>query len=564
MAMLLMNRRHSGNANFNLMNKRIIYSLLVLLLFAAHDLKAQSVTSEKLHLYADRDYCLSGDTVWFKVHLQEEIEAGSNVARVQLFSHKGAVISTVAVLSEQQWAEGFVHVPDSLSTGVYFISAFINEYRYAEEKRKAKTVFVYNRFQEDVNEILVADPSLVDAFRGKQENIEIETKEQYYLTRDKVSGSVKLSTDEIEHAVLSIKMLDPLAVANGGIVTFNTDIEPSVVPSFAEKDGLLISGRVLNDRNEAQKNALVLLSISSEPPYFDYCVSDENGGYNFFLKNAVGTADIVVQAMGAKNQNFVVETMPNTLGLKTEIPMERKFLNPEQRQFVKNVVKANFINKLFNATRLSRPDTFNMPPPYPIPFYGIPTKRVTPGEFFDLPDFREISRELLHGIQYRTRNDQITIRLLNLDRGQFFANEPLRMLNGIPVFKNEYFTNLKSTDISYIDIVQSQRVFGDLQIDGVLAVSLVDKTNPWLAQQNNLFSYKVDCLQTKKPIAYLKEQETNSKQPSIKHSYLWEQLSGDTDFEIKLSDLKGKLEISVEGVTKNNQAFKTSKIIEVK
>ena len=153
------------------------------------------------------------------------------------------------------------------------------------------------------------------------------------------------------------------------------------------------------------------------------------------MKNAVGTAGIVVQALGGDKENFIVEPLLNTLDPDKEIPMKSIFLNPEQQGFIKNVVQANFINKLFNSTILSIPDSFSMPAPYPVPFYGEPTTRITPSEFFDLPDFKEISRELLHGIQYRTKNDEITIRLLNLDQGKFFANEPLRMLNGIPVLR---------------------------------------------------------------------------------------------------------------------------------
>ena len=115
-----------------------------------------------------------------------------------------------------------------------------------------------------------------------------------------------------------------------------------------------------------------------------------------------------------------------------------------------------------------------------------------------------------------------------------------------------------------MDIVKSERVYGDLELNGVLAVSLVDKSNAWLAQQNNLFSFKVNCLQAEKKIGYMREPELNEMEPVIKHNYLWKQITEDTNFEIQLSDLKGKIEISVEGITKNNEAFKTSKIVEVK
>jgi hypothetical protein len=156
--------------------------------------------------------------------------------------------------------------------------------------------------------------------------------------------------------------------------------------------------------------------------------------------------------------------------------------------------------------------------------------------------------------------------MLNIDRGNFFDNEPLRLLNGIPVFKNSFFTSLKSTDISYIDVVQNERVFGDLYFKGVLAVLLNDRSNSWLAQQPNIFQFNIPCLQVARDVAYGKAPETSATVPDVRQNFLWEVLEqGVTNnFSFYLSDVKGTVEISVEGVTKGNKVFKSSKTIEVK
>ncbi len=549
------------------MKKRITYFLVLFLLLVAYSGFAQTDSEfSKLHLYTDRDYCLSGDTLWFKVWLPKKLEQNSNVAHVQLNSANGGVITTAVALSKEQWVEGFVHVPDSLSSGTYFISAFLNEQRNLELKHRAKTLFVYNRFEEELKEMKVPGAALISNVMPVENQVKINASKTICSTRDKVTGTIEINLDEIEHATLSAKLRDPLVSSSAGDITFVASKNQSIIPAFAEKDGVLISGKVFNEDNNPQKNTLVLLSISSEPPYFDYCISDENGGFNFFLKHATGDAKVVLQAVSSSNNEFVIRPELNSLDVEKELSIETKILNPEQSKFISTIIQANFINKLFNSTRLSSENTFQMPVRYTVPFYGIPTKRVTPAEFFDLPNFKEISRELLHGFQYRNVNNEISFRLLNLSQGNFFPHEPLRLLNGIPVFKNSYFIDLKSTDISYIDIVQSERVFGDIQINGVLSVSLVDKSNSWLAQQSNINSYTIPCLQLAKQAGYLRTQKIAIGEPDIRQNYLWEklQVSGNKTFEFYLSDLKGEIEITVEGVTKNNQVFKTSKIIEVK
>jgi hypothetical protein len=199
-----------------------------------------------------------------------------------------------------------------------------------------------------------------------------------------------------------------------------------------------------------------------------------------------------------------------------------------------------------------------------MPFYGIPDNHIVPELFIDLPSFKEISRELLIGFQYRERKDELTFRMLNYGQERFFNAEPLRLINGIPVFKNSFFQDLKSTDIAFIDLVKSERVFGDLRFTGILAVSLNDKSNSWLAQQPNLFQLKVPCIEFPKQPNY--RPNTKSKtQPDTRSQFLNSVVepAGNWPFSFQLSDVKGDLEIKVEAITKSGKLYRTSKIISV-
>lgn len=549
------------------MKQKYKVHIVLLLFFAlifgqAHHLFA----ANKQYIYTDREYCLSGDTVWFKVWIPNTLEQSSNIVRVQFSSLKGAVISTVSRKSNQQWAEGFIHVPDSLSSGVYTLLAFFNEQRKTPNLEiDAKTLFVYNRFEEDVKELNVPKPEYLFSEKENTNVLEIDIPKEIYTTRENVKGTVRLKSEEILHATISANVIDPLADVSGGNIQLKVSDEKIFIPAYAEKDGFLLSGKVVNTDDNPQNNALTLLSISNDPPYFDYCLTDENGGFNFFLPNAVGNADLILQAMDKNKSELNILLETNSLQTQ-ELSTELKLLSPNQTEFINTVVKANFINKLFNRVKLSAKDSLQLPARYNVAFYGKPTKSVTPNEFFDLPNFKEISRELLHGVQYRTRNGESTLRILNIDQGHFFQNEPLRLLNGIPIFKNSFFTNLKSTDISYIHIVEQERVFGDLRFNGVFAVSLYDKSNSWIAQQTNIVQYNAACLQASKNNGRKQQPNLNELEPDIRQNYLWEKISDSATnyFSFSLSDVKGKVQIVIEGCTKNNETFRTSKIIEVK
>jgi hypothetical protein len=201
-----------------------------------------------------------------------------------------------------------------------------------------------------------------------------------------------------------------------------------------------------------------------------------------------------------------------------------------------------------------------------VPFYGHPDKSVNLDDFFELPDFREISRELLHGVQYRNRDGNITIRMLNLDENVYFENEPFRLINGIPVFRNRQLSSFGSAEIDKIDYAMEERLFGDLKFTGVLAIYLKDKSNRWLAQQSNIFRFTVPFLQPSHEPGYFSPPENDKNIPDLRTVYFWQRVpTGEKkQIEFLLSDIKGKVEISVAGVTKNGKIFNSSEIIEIK
>ena len=80
---------------------------------------------EQLHLFTDQDFCISGDTLWFKVKMPEFTLQKENVVRVQIDGKGNNIITTVIKKAENGWAQGFINVPDSLSSGQYFVLVWL-------------------------------------------------------------------------------------------------------------------------------------------------------------------------------------------------------------------------------------------------------------------------------------------------------------------------------------------------------------------------------------------------------------------------------------------------------
>jgi hypothetical protein len=517
-------------------------------------------------LFTNRDYCVSGDTLWFKVWLPISQENLGNVVRVQLDGKNNHLISGVALKSRNGWAEGFIHVPDSLSTGQYFITAYLNAVRIkADMELESKSLLVYNRFSENISEMEILESDEIQ--QKSQVNLVLFTEKAQYSPREEVKVAIDLDANPVlTKAIVKAVLADPFASEINGKWLFKMESRNPLIPAFPENNGLLISGKVTDSSGNPASNVMVTLSAGNNLPWFDYYFVGESGDFHFFLKDAIGNTDVVFQVVSNNKTKYFIQLENNYLRRKDLITGQQKILKQEQVEFINTAVNANFAHRLFNPAMSVPVGFFEIPSRFSMPFYGNPTMRVVPDEFIDLPDFREIARELLPGFQYRIRNDEIIFRMINQNQKLIFEDEPMRLINGILVFKNELFAGLKSTDISYIDLVQNERIFGDLIMKGVLVVSLKDKSNSWMAKQPNIFQLNVDFLQPDKKASHFVQQNLDKNQPDMRQVYFWELLGADSlkNFSFILSDRKGKIEISVEGFTADNEYFKTSKTIEVK
>ncbi len=547
------------------MNKvqNIVFLVLLQLVFMVSF--SQNITPV---IFTDRDFCVSGDTVWFKVGLPDNLSEKGNAVHVQLEALNRNCIALVVKEAKNNWAEGYLRIPDSLSTGQYFISSFLNSQRESEILNViGKTLLVYNRFDSNISKINILNYTSGQIKPDYNSRIQINTDKLVYLPREMVNVTLDLnSLPELKNAVVKAKLVDKLAAEVTGDYLFQYRSSDSIISPLTETNGILISGKVTDANGALQKGVLVILSITGEPPYLDYYYSGEGGEFHFFLKDATGKGRIVLQAISSGNEELSIQLKENYLIRNNEIAVQPKMLTTDQNEFAEKMIQSNFINKIFNPLVTITKDTFSFPPRFSVPFYGIPTRRVIPDEFIDLPDFREISRELLPGVQYRIKNDEIVLRMINPKQNSFFADEPLKLVNGIPVFKNNLIGELKSVDISYIDIVYNERIFGDLRMDGILSISLYDKSNFWTNRVSGISQFSIDCLQPDKIPGYINRKTNNENLPDIRQNYLWERVpnSKPVSYSFYLSDLKGEIEISVEGFDNENKVFKASKIIEVK
>jgi hypothetical protein len=516
-----------------------------------------------IYLFTDRSWAISGDTVWFKILNTSPADIGGNVVHVQLENMFNEPVNKVMVVISGEKGEGYLQVPDSLGSGVYWLRASVNTMKNAGVII-SRLITVYHRFEEHITSIN-APVELNSIEWAETDGIGLNVSAGKAKPRDTIRVDIKIpeaAGKKIRDLTVNASLEEPSAGMVRGFypIPLISAKQEEMTGLQEEKDGFFLEGRVIPRPGfPVPPRTMVILSISDSIPWFDYYFAKSDGYFRFKLKNAFGTAVIYIRAIDAAGDNLSVELTDSHVKSNVTIKSAPQELNETLRKFVKDMLEAESYKRLFTPPKKVSVPVFYMQSPYVTPFYGAPERRIIPSEFVNLPDFSEISRELLPAAKFRRHENQYSFRIFDDLEHDFFEKSPLRLINGVPIFDDNLLYRLKSTDIRTIDLIYQERIFGDISFKGVISIVLNEETGDWLSEQKNLFRFTIPCLQipAKPGENSLSNPLTNIHFPDFRRVFLFRRInpSEDSTFSFRISDLKGKVVVRMEGITTDNQPF---------
>ncbi len=238
-------------------NKKIIHKMInslknsihriIILLFA---LSVNEFALGQVQLFPDRSSCVSGDTIWFNaIIINNGPEQSGNVVHVQLDNTSGNHITQVSVLCENNLGQGYLPIPDSLSTGTYILKAF-SLGKQENNIINQRILIVYNRFENKLESINVPVLENTKYFNAAPE-ILIETNKESFKTREQVEARIQLpaaTKDNIKYMFIVAGLEDPFSRKYNSVY-FPTQKSELSIPSsleVEENNGILVTGKILN------------------------------------------------------------------------------------------------------------------------------------------------------------------------------------------------------------------------------------------------------------------------------------------------------------------------------
>ena len=441
--------------------KQSIISILLIII----SITGKSQNTKGLGLFTDRDVFVSGETLLAKIY--NPTDNPSRVVYMDLINPSGIRISGVALEIKNAEANGFLQLPDSLGTGNYLLRAYIKN--TAEKLKIVREIWISNRFAglEKTKQIKqLTESQVVQQESTKQ--IIIEGLNPDYPTNDKASTEIKIEESLLKQIdgkmLISVAQTEPSFESKSYLWTSDQKDD-----GLTDKKGIIISGTITDKKTSLPASgATVFLTIPDSIPGIQYYQTKSDGRFYFHLKDYYGSVQAFAQCFGQTPAQRLKITMdelfatPGTLPLFDQKPISEEFKSNATRDIDAVTFQKVFAQEMLKiqATPAKTHDAY--------PYYGIPTNVVDPQQFIDLPNFTEISRELLPGVKYRNYNNEPSLVVINAATREYFTEMPLVLIDGIPIRNLNVIKDMGTKDLRRIEICQNERFYGNLRFPGSL------------------------------------------------------------------------------------------------
>lgn len=537
-----------------------ITSILLLMIVVCISGYAQKESGPAI--YTDRNTYVGGETLLAKIFVPET--NSSRIIYLDLVNQFGTRITGASLEIRNKQANGYLQLPDSLSSGIYMVRTY---QKHTAQKIKAlREIWISNRFDglEKTSQINRIE-NLIPIGEKETNQIELEGFETKYPINKPITTTLRISktlTDSIDGDLLISVAQTNLSFDPGAFWVQNNQAAEGMI----EKKGVIISGTVTDRKtSELAANITVYLTIPDSIPGFQYYRTQTDGRFYFLLDRYYGSVQAVVQCFGNTPDQRLKIKLDDFFAESGSVPkLRQEPISENFRNSVTQDIEAVTFQKVFGQRKSDL-----LPAPSvsleTYPYYGKASNTADPQLFIDLPNFTEISRELLPGVKFRNYNNEPSLQVLNNPMRNYFNEMPLLLIDGIPVRDLNLIKGMGTADIDRVDICQSERFYGDLRFPGVVAIYTTKADYSMLPESDQLIRLKLETIQ--EPAKLAEPILPEPTVPDLRQVLYWAPSTKPTEtlpVAFSTSSVLGQYKLVVRGRLKDGTLIYTEKQFEVK
>lgn len=345
-------------------------------------------------------------------------------------------------------------------------------------------------------------------------------------------------------------------------------LQPSAIKFPRERTGHVITGKVTDVRtNEPAKDIQMYLSAPGSAEKLFTGISDANGLVHFEVRDYFGQGELIIQTNTQRDSFYKVDVLSPFAETFYGGSYSPLMFMPSQKNLLTNHSISMQAQHLYNPDSIQK---FSTPvaayPPYP--FYGTALVRYNLDEYVRFNTMEEVLREYVREINVGVKGSGSSLRfkLFNATSRDFYTDDILVMVDGIPLFNaNQAFT-LNPLKIKQLEIVNQNYILGASRFYGLANFSSYDGKYEGLELHPAAVSIDYEGLQLQREFYtpdYASESNRKSRIPDLRTTLFWAPNveAGPTSFYT--ADNKGTYLIVLQGIDGNGHTIHSATQINV-
>ncbi|HVM86720.1 MAG TPA: hypothetical protein VMT76_00935 [Puia sp.] len=433
-----------------------------------------------------------------------------------------------------------------------------------EEYKRRKKVYVNIFAKDEKNHPVTANLSL-SVFR--EDALQSESKENistYLLLTSELSGTVEspeyyLKNDDrgTNHAIDNLMLTQGWRRFKWDDVTEKRKGAFEFLPEY---EGHIITGKVTEKKTGLPaENVNSFFSVPGEQYQLCGAVSDKSGKITFDIKHFYGAHEVVVEAGKSPDSNYRVDIYS---------PFSEKFSGSRFPDFtlseaLKQSLKINSLSsQVQNNFYTEALRKFMLPPGTQdsTAFFGQPDRKYFLDDYTRFSTMEEVMREIVTEILVKKHQGAFHINVKEKTFPDFFNDDPLILLDGVPVNINKIFS-LDPLQVKKIEVVHDEYFLGPIDAEGIISYNTYKGDLGGFQLDPNSVILEYDGLQLQREFyspRYNLREETESRMPDFRSVLFWSpDIITDKDGKYQLSfytsDLTGKFIIVTEGLSQDGR-----------
>jgi hypothetical protein len=313
-------------------------------------------------------------------------------------------------------------------------------------------------------------------------------------------------------------------------------------------------GKPLNEQ-------VAFLSIPDRSPQLYYAQTDQEGIATFAVRTLYGNKNIAVRLQSGESANMeLIRHLPSPANLEFALPYDGKIPSKAYTEQGISVQVENVFSGKQRSTYLPVPASDS------ISFYGKADARYRLDDYTRFVVMEEVLREYIKEVNVRKNRNEYHLRTLDAARGNFLSEDPLILLDGIPLGSANEIMNYDPLKIQNIEVIAGKYYLGKDTYDGIVSFSTYkgNLDNFQLHPSTTVFAYEGVQLEREFYIPDAKPGTPDQRDVLLWVPKLTLKEKNTHSLKIKSSERTGKYIVDIQGVDSTGKSGYVKLYFEVK